>query len=253
MRNFAALRFGLSLGLVAITGGSALAQLTGGDTTTTTTTTTTDSEIPPYQPPQQTMAPQETTTVSTTTTTVDAGGDNAKNNDTAVDGRPGPLSFGIGFGWAFPTDIQVPNASSVRVRLPSGLTFEPQVTLGIDRESPDDDTTNSVTTLELGTLVRVPVMSNSKFDFEALVGAAVGTVLNDPDGDDNNSSVTNFGINWGIAVGYWITAHWNLSMSAYTPFFNYTKQSDDNGDGPSNINVGIIWDPTVVAMIHLYH
>ena len=40
-------------------------------------------------------------------------------------GRPTELSIAIGVGYAFPTSLQTPNITSVRLRLPSGLTLEP--------------------------------------------------------------------------------------------------------------------------------
>ena len=252
----AVLHVGLSLGLLAAASGSAFAQLTGEPGAPQTSP---DTEAPPNVAPQAPQEPvQATVTTSTTTSTnTGEGGKGSKTQDSAVDGRPSVLSFGIGVGYTVPTDINGPNTTSVRLRLPSGLTFEPTLTLGIENESQDPgDTSDQVTTLELGTLVRIPLSHNAKFDFEGLVGAAVGTVKTNPEGDDNNTSTTRLGLNWGIAVNYWLSAHWALSASAYTPFVSYTKQTTETpGDEATQTNIaaGVIWDPTVVFMIHLFN
>src|SRR5689334_7471792 len=51
--------------------------------------------------------------------------------------RPTELAFGIGVGYSFPTSLQTPNTTSVRLRLPSGLTLEPQLVLATSSSNAD--------------------------------------------------------------------------------------------------------------------
>src|SRR5215470_173741 len=51
--------------------------------------------------------------------------------------RPTELAFGIGFGYFLPTSLQTPNITSVRIRLPSGITIEPQLVFAFTSDKVD--------------------------------------------------------------------------------------------------------------------
>ncbi|HEY4055821.1 MAG TPA: hypothetical protein VGM39_04405, partial [Kofleriaceae bacterium] len=135
------------------------------------------SETPP-EPAQ----PVATTTTTTTTTSAPM----SAPSSAPVDGRPSVTSFGFGIGYTIDdnVDIQKPTTASVRIRLPSGLTFEPSVAVAVDRKttSPDnaDSSTDSTTTLRVGTGVRLPLVHNGRFELEGLGIATLGVTIDNP-------------------------------------------------------------------------
>ncbi len=173
-------------------------------------------------------------------------------------GRPVGVAFGIGFGYQFPTSLQTPNTTSVRIRLATGLTFEPQVVLATSSHDTDTGTsvTDKTTEFALGALARYPFRSHGKVDLELLGSAQIDTTSTDPDGPDNNKSVTNLSLGYGVAVAYWFTPHWNLSLSGTNPLITYTRTRTEMGPDTVTIEktttIGAVFSPTVVLMIHLY-
>lgn len=173
----------------------------------------------------------------------------------ADSGRPTELAFGIGLGYALPTSLQTPNTTSVRVRLASGLTFEPQLAVAT---STDDTATTSTqqTELTLGSLVRYPLRIHSKVDLEAVGNASVSNRVFDPSGDSNNRTITTLGLGYGVAIGYWFTAHWNLSLTASNPLLAFSRTRQETGAGvemtTKTTTIGLVFDPQVALMIHLY-
>src|SRR5687767_191631 len=86
-------------------------------------------------------------------------------------GRPEGLAIGIGLGYVLPTSLETPNSTSVRVRFSSGLTLEPQVTLGnssVKREAAGTDEKDSSTELTIGTAMRLPLVRHGKVELELL-------------------------------------------------------------------------------------
>jgi hypothetical protein len=175
--------------------------------------------------------------------------------------RPQGTALGIGAGYTLPTSIQTPNTTSARLRLGSGLTFEPRVVLSnttTTQETDVSETSTSTRNLSVGTLVRYPLVERGKFDLLLLGALAVGTETTDPDGADNNTTNTSLTVGWGAAVDWWITQHWNVSFSATNALFGLTKTSNEMpapvGDSSSTTTgVGAIWNPTISVMIHLYN
>lgn len=85
--------------------------------------------------------------------------------------RPNDLAFAIGLGYARPVggsiDLQTPNIASVRLRLISGVTFEPVVTIANsshDTTDPGGDSSEATTELEIGSVVRFPVIRHGRVD-----------------------------------------------------------------------------------------
>ena len=173
-------------------------------------------------------------------------------------GRPAGLAFGIGIGYVFPTSLQTPNTTSVRVRLPSGLTLEPQLVLAKASTDIDNITTmtNKQSELTLGSLVRYPLRSHTKVDLEIIGRASISRQTVDPDGDDNSRTITTLGLDYGGAIAYWITPHWNLSLTATNPLVSYVRTRQEMGVNPVTTNksttIGLVFDPQVVLMVHLY-
>ena len=173
----------------------------------------------------------------------------------ADSGRPTELAFGIGLGYALPTSLQTPNTTSVRIRLASGLTFEPQLAVAT---STDDTATTSTqqTELTLGSLVRYPLRAHNKVDLEAVGNASVSNRVADPSGDNNNRTTTTLGLGYGVAIGYWFTAHWNLSLTASNSLLAFSRTRQEMGAGmettTKTTTFGLVFDPQVALMIHLY-
>jgi hypothetical protein len=174
-------------------------------------------------------------------------------------GRPTGMAIAIGFGYSFPTSLQTPNITSVRLRLASGLTFEPLLVLATS--SNDIDTgmtvTNKQSELTLGSLVHVPLRAHRKVDFELLGDAFVSSQTTDPNGDSNNLTNITFTLGYGLGLAYWVTPHWNLSLSATNPLVSYSRTRQDTGAGADNVNTittfGLVFSPRVALMLHLYN
>ena len=174
-------------------------------------------------------------------------------------GRPTDLAIAIGLGYSFPTSLQTPNTTSVRLRLPSGLTFEPVLVLATS--SSDVDTvmtvTNKQSELTLGSLVHVPLRAHRNVDLELLGNAQVSTSTVDPNGDNNNRTITTFSLGYGVGVAYWISPHWNLSLAATNPLVSYVRTRQETGPTTATVNktttLGLVFDPQVALMIHLYN
>ena len=173
--------------------------------------------------------------------------------------RPSELSLAIGFGYALPTSIQTPNIASVRLRLPSGLTIEPQLVLA--SSSHDVDTGPSAkdeaSEVGLGVLGRLPVVRHGRVDLEVLGGLSVNQANTKPDAPDMDVSVTTFSATYGFAVTAWINPHWQISFSALNPIVTSVKRDEEMGPGTSTVTTdqtfGVIFDPKVTVMVHLYH
>jgi hypothetical protein len=62
---------------------------------------------------------------------------------------------------------------------------------------------------------------------------------------------------YGLAVGMWITPHWQVSLSAVNPMISNVRRDEEMGPGTSTVTttrtIGLIFDPTVALMVHLYH
>jgi hypothetical protein len=171
--------------------------------------------------------------------------------------RPAGLAFGIGLGYVFPTSLQTPNTTSVRLRLPGGLTFEPQLVFATTSTDVDTGTTmtNKQREVTLGSLVRYPLRAHGKVDLELIGNAAASSLLVDPEGNDNNRTITALGLGYGVAIAYWLSPHWNLSITASNPLLSYTRSRQEVGLNTTvntSTTVGLVFDPQVALMIHLY-
>ncbi len=180
-----------------------------------------------------------------------------------VDNEDRPLGFsvGIGFGYTFvmPNSLETPNITSARFRLASGLTFEPVVRF--QQSSVDIDVGTSTktkqTTLEVGALARYPFKQRGRVDFVLLGGAFVRNVADSPPTDNMDKTQTDFSLVYGLACEFWISPHWNLSMTALNTIVSVDKVSQEMGPGTETVTTtstfGAIYDPVVSAMIHLYY
>jgi hypothetical protein len=173
-------------------------------------------------------------------------------------GRPTELAIAIGVGYTFPTSLQTPNTTSVRLRLVSGLTFEPQLVLATTSNDVDNGTsvTNNQSELTLGSLVRYPLKVRRKVDLELLGSAAISSNTVDPNGDDNNRTITSANLGYGVGLAYWFSRHCNLSLSATNPLIAYVRTRQEMGAATTTVNktttFGLVFDPRVALMIHLY-
>jgi hypothetical protein len=172
--------------------------------------------------------------------------------------RPTELAFGIGLGYLLPTSLQTPNITSVRVRLASGLTFEPQLVIAniSDRVDTGATMTNKQTELAIATVARYPLRVHRKVDLELLGNAGISTRLINPAGDNNDRTITTLDVGYGVGLGYWFTPHWNLSLSASNPLLTYARtrqeMTADNVTVTSSTTIGLVFAPEVTLMIHLF-
>lgn len=173
--------------------------------------------------------------------------------------RPNRYSVGIGFGYRLPTELNLPNITSARFRLASGLTFEPMLTL-VNTTVTDDDgaaETNDVNAiLAAGAFVRYPFRSHGRVDFDLLAGVAIANQTINPDGDHNSRHITIFGLDYGMALDYWLNQHWNLSMTVTNPLVAIVSETTEHGPGNPDTSttdrqLGLIFAARVAIMLHL--
>lgn len=177
-----------------------------------------------------------------------------------VGDRPEGISLALGIGYGLPTSLETPNLTSARVRLPSGLQFEPVLRISnttITRETAAGEAEDKETRFALSALVRIPLVTKSKVDLELLGTAGFSNQKTNPELDFNTQTVNTFGIGYGVAVTYWLSRHWNFSLSTTNPLISYEQTKVQTGPGTSNKNsattVGLIFVPQVFMMIHLYN
>lgn len=145
------------------------------------------------------------------------------------------------------------------MRLSSGLTFEPMLNLSATSETVTTMTevSNKITTLGLDVLARLPVISRRKVDFEILGGAGYRYQKENPDGDFNTVTENAFTLLYGIGLAYWHSPHWQISMSTLNPLVAFTRSERQTGPAMTTTNsettLGLIFEPSVIFMIHLYN
>ncbi|HVK83214.1 MAG TPA: hypothetical protein VM513_03855 [Kofleriaceae bacterium] len=238
--------------LLAASSATALAQpgtMPTDDPSLTTPTPEEPVQPPPPMPPQPPQPPPPPMATQTI--------------EPVAAGRPVGTSLGLGIGYAFGagTNLQTPNIASARVRLASGLTFEPEVVIGTQRVTQDSGTTESTDSaveLTFGTALRYPMFRKGKFDLELLGGVRFGIDKTNPDGDDNGSTTTRASLGWGLAVNYWLTEHWDLSVGASNPLLAFQKTTNENPpplDDSSTTSFSVLaaWDPVITVMMHLFY
>ncbi|HVK78957.1 MAG TPA: outer membrane beta-barrel protein [Kofleriaceae bacterium] len=174
--------------------------------------------------------------------------------------RPEGFSVGIGFGYDLPADVSTPNATSVRFRLGNGLTFEPLLVLGRTSETDDDgvdDTTDTATDLGVAVNARYPLRSRGRVDLLVVGGVGFGQRTIDPEGGDNETTTSSFAVSWGLGLDYWIGPHWQFSLTATNPLLQTLSVDRDLPGVPdtsdSTTSFGLIFEPDVLAMVHLYY
>ena len=176
-----------------------------------------------------------------------------------TDMRPNALSVAIGLGYLLPTSLETPNVTTVRLRLPSGLTFEPQLifqktTHTVDTGAAQSDDINEV---GLGALVRYPLVMHGHIDLEIVGAFNVDQLSVKPDTPDTDDTKTRTQLDYGVAVTAWITKHWQVSLTALNPLLSIDKDKQEMGPGTVTVTTdttyGLVFDPTVLLMVHLYH
>ncbi len=173
--------------------------------------------------------------------------------------RPTDFTMAIGAGWDLPSDIDIINTASVRFRLANGLTFEPRVELSTDSnktEVGNADTENTANAVVLSTTARYPMMSRGPTDFIVLGGVNFSRFAADPDGADNNSTTSVAALVWGLSVEWWISQRWAFSFTAINPIVSRVSTTMENAiddTTTTDFSFGLIFDPNIIAMFHLYY
>ena len=175
------------------------------------------------------------------------------------DNRPEGFSIGIGFGYVLPNSLETPNVTSARFRLASGLTFEPVLRFAQSSVEVDVGTSvkNKETAIEVGSLVRYPLKRRRSVDLVLLGGLFVENVTTKPEGDNMDTATTRFEARYGMAVEFWVSQHWQISMSALNTVFRTERVSEEQGPATETVTTtstfGAIYDPVISAMVHLYY
>ncbi len=207
---------------------------------------------PPAPPPTPPQPPQPPVLTPQVTQPAEAAPDSK---------RPDGFSIGIGVGYRFPTSLSIPNAASVRFRLPSGITFEPSVVLASSSQEVDVgmSTGGSATEVGVGAVARFSLVGRRRTDLELLATANVDRVNVDPSDQnpDDNTTTSSVSLGYGLAVGLWITQNLQVSLSATNALVNYVHEREEMGfdfvQVTNTTTFGLIFDPTVTLMVHLYN
>ncbi|MFN0246625.1 MAG: hypothetical protein ACKV2T_06935 [Kofleriaceae bacterium] len=178
-----------------------------------------------------------------------------------VHDRPTGFSIGIGVGYRLPTSLQTPNTASVRFRLPNAVTFEPSVILASSSREVDVGMTQTATASEVGVgvLARLPVMARKRTALEVLASFAANRASEDPNDSnpDDKLEISTVSLGYGVAVGFWAFRNLNISLSATNSLITYAHQREEMGFGfvsvTNTTSFGLIFDPTVTLMFHLYN
>jgi Outer membrane protein beta-barrel domain len=216
------------------------------DTTTTTTTTVTEPALPPQPEPQPMAQPQPQPTVQM---------------EVQEDVRPVGISVALGIGYSTPMALDMPNISTLRLRLASGLTFEPALRISntsSDQEAGGLEESDKLTQFGLGALMRLPIVTHNKVDLEFLGTAGFANSKSNPEGDYNATTSTSLSLGYGVGIAYWINRHWNFTMSVTNPLVEYRTTKVQAGvpgmtAKSSDTTIGIIFVPDVFMMFHLYN
>ncbi|HVV83777.1 MAG TPA: hypothetical protein VHE35_11965 [Kofleriaceae bacterium] len=174
--------------------------------------------------------------------------------------RPTGTSLGLGIGWSVPAQALSPDLVGVRLRTAGGLVLEPVVSITHDRSTTDDGTTRTADVLDavdLALVVREPVARRGRVELSVLAAADLRRTVSDPDGDDNSQTDSTWSVGYGLALDYWPGRHWDLSLDATNPIYTSTSATRDNGTGVPPVStdetrLGLVFDPTVTVMIHLF-
>lgn len=215
--------------------------------TTTTTTTTTEQTAAPLAPPPPVQT-QYTAPVAQTT------------ESEPKSARPDGMAIGLGIGYQLPTSLETPNITSMRLRLPSGFTIEPAFAIAntsTTNEQAGIEVNDKHTLFSLFALGRLPMISRGHADFEGLARVGFSNDKDNPDGQFNNTTTNRFAVGWGLAVGYWFSQHWQLSMNVTNDLIAYSSANMQTGAGmstkTSTTEIGLIFVPQVFMMLHLYN
>jgi hypothetical protein len=169
--------------------------------------------------------------------------------------RPEAFAVGIGIGYDFPTDLQQPNITGVRFRLPSGLTFEPRVIFGFSTFKAGSSSTKSLE-LGLGTDVRFPRKLHGPVDLIFIGGAGIDRTSSNPPGSDNSTSSFAIDLHYGLGLEYWFSQHFSISATAENPVLTLLSTTTDTGPGTSDTTstttIAAEWAPNVFVFGHLY-
>jgi hypothetical protein len=175
--------------------------------------------------------------------------------------RPTGFSVGIGVGYRIPTSLQTPNITSVRFRLGGGITVEPTLVFATATHRVDNGTAQDRVASEagVGVLGRFPVVTHKRTELEILGGLDFDYLGEDPDdqNSDDVTTTTTITARYGIAVGFWVTPHLQVSVSGSNSLVSFAKKREEMGLGSVLVTTdtafGLIFDPTVAVMVHLYH
>ena len=229
--------------------GAALAQLPPGDDPPPPAAPT--DPAPPPAPDPVPVAPRPPPRPPAPPDAAAAGGDAGH--------RPSAFSVGIGLGYRLPTSLQTPNVTSVRLRLAGGLTFEPRLVLASSTKDVDTGPSmkDSASEIGVGALVRFPLIRRGRADLELLGALDVARQSTAPDEPDMDLSITTISASYGVSVASWISRHWQVSLSAQNAIVTNTRRDEEMGPSTSTVTtsttIGLIFNPTVSLMVHLYH
>ena len=175
--------------------------------------------------------------------------------------RPTGFSLGIGVGYRIPTSLSTPNITSVRVRLAGGITVEPTLVFASTSHASDNGTAQTRVASEAGVSVlgRFPLVTRKRTELELLGGVGFDYLGEDPDdlNSDDVTTTTTIAARYGVSVGFWITPHVQASLSASNSLVSFAKKREEMGLGSvlvtTDTTFGLIFDPTVAFMVHLYN
>lgn len=174
--------------------------------------------------------------------------------------RPAGFSLGIGVGYSIggqaPATGGRPDRVSVRLRWDNGFELEPSFTLAtaqvkLDHGSAVDE--QVINRASLGAWARIPIRATRKVEFMVLGGIELDRVAYRYDVADTDVVDSGFTLAWGLSIDYWLSGRWQLSLAAVNPLVATSQENQEAADDTSGVAVGAYFDPTALAMVHLYY
>lgn len=179
--------------------------------------------------------------------------DNALVEAGTAAGRPAAKTVGVGIGSDFSgNDILTPNIASARFVISPTLMLEPIIRLQLQGGSvtpAGGGASASASDLEVavGAGGRILLASRGPVDLNLL-----GRAMLSHESGDTVDSTQRLDLQWGLGVSWFFNQFCSLSLDAINNFVGFERVSVDNGPTTTQWSIGANFDPSVIAMLHVF-
>ena len=170
------------------------------------------------------------------------------------------VSLGLGLGFASNrfSDGFAPNTASARIRLGRSITLEPLITATVGsatRLVGGLETDYDVSAVDVELTVRVPIQRRGRVGLSVVGGGSASRYRSTGSGSDDDTRTDRAAVVWGLGLDYALGPHWSLSMTALNPLLRRSRdrfESPEGATGFDELTYGVVFDPLINGMIHVY-